>query len=58
MLLLQPKSDLVCVDDPSEDLLGCFPYPISGQPLLKTCRILDLPWYGRGDLLEGAERKI
>ena len=34
---------LVCVHDPSENLLGGFPVPISFQRLLEACLFLDLP---------------
>ena len=32
--------------------------PITGQRLIKDCQVLDLPWYGREYLLEGAEHQI
>ena len=51
-------SPLVGVDNPSEDILGGLPVPISGKRLLKAGRVLDLPWDGREDLLEGADHQL
>ena len=46
------------VNDPSKDILDSIPVPTSGQRLLKASRVLDLPWYGWEDLLEGVECQI